>query len=177
LKSRLDGGGGSEQEPSHAHAHTHKCTHTHMYDGQQQMGGVKKEVQIDMETNRKIDRDIGSMTKMTSQMTQMTSGMFFLFFYSRGDTTTLTCDTTIFYLWHDNVTPMTSGISKRVAERCRVLQSVAVCCSVLQCVAVCCSALQHDAKDFRKEQTCCSVWQCVAVCGSVLQRVAVGCSV
>ena len=34
---------------------------------------------------------------------------------------------------------------RRVAERCSVLQCVAVCCSVLQRVAACCNVLQRVA--------------------------------
>ena len=55
---------------------------------------------------------------------------------------------------------------RSVAERCRVLQSVAQCRRVLRCIAVRYSALQCVA-------VCCSALQCVAVYYSVLQCVAV----
>ena len=42
-----------------------------------------------------------------------------------------------------------------VAERCSVLQSVALCCRALQCVAERCSVLQSVA-------LCCRALQCVA---------------
>jgi len=61
------------------------------------------------------------------------------------------------------------------AERCSVLQCVAVCCSVLQCVAACCtmthSYVWHDLQKWHTLRrvshgvaVCCRVLQCVAVC-------------
>jgi len=77
------------------------------------------------------------------------------------------------------------GVLQKVAERCSVLQCVALYCAPSpvftrectlfllhmshQCVAVCCSALQCLA-------VCCSVLQCVAVCCSVLQCIMASCT-
>ena len=49
------------------------------------------------------------------------------------------------------------GVLQWVAMRWSVLRYVAVCCNVLQCAAVCCSVLQCAA-------VCCSVLQCAADC-------------
>ena len=75
---------------------------------------------------------------------------------------------------------MCCNVLQCVAERCSVLQCLAVCSNAFQCVAVCCSTPQCVIVYYNVLQcvaVCCSVLQCVTQRRRVLQCAPVHCSV